>query len=556
MKGKVHISIVLVVAIMLVFASGANAYGPVPAGGVTPIPWGSSTSLPDYAGAPAKAHPTANSGVPQNPLLAPNGFNSCHLDPWMSDTADLAGPLGYDPAVLSSTFAEVRADPLPDPNDAPSWLFQCITFMFDSHDRMLALCFAPHEATVVLTAPDTLEVLDHYDLGLAKGDIYAYTARLPFMRSMLSSYSYFDARDRLFISSGGNEIVTLEVAGTDDKPVLEYRGAYDLAAFIPGEDNRLAGIMTDWQGRIWMTTVGTELGPAMVGVLNPAKCSYENPVVNWYVFPRTELIRNTFAVTKAGEHTAAAYLATSAKMYRIDAGIDDIPRLVWSEPYDTVPYDTNNELYFNGVKNGQYELGTGTTPTVLGEGKYVAITDNATPMKVVIYRTDDSLDPGDERIVCAEPVFEDQIGQSSSNSLVGSRNSLIATNNFNYLWDWGNGELVLPSEPGAVRIDIDPNGKGCTKVWYNRELATTTSQRLSTRTGLIYTIAREEDPKTKGLYAYYWVALDFRTGQTVWKKLAGTGNEYDTFYPALAIGPNEALYTGVYGGIISMRDTR
>jgi hypothetical protein len=62
MKGKVHISIVLVVSIMLVFASGANAYNPVAAGEVTPIPWAGLTSLPDYIGAPAKAHPTATRG--------------------------------------------------------------------------------------------------------------------------------------------------------------------------------------------------------------------------------------------------------------------------------------------------------------------------------------------------------------------------------------------------------------------------------------------------------------------------------------------------------------
>ena len=55
------------------------------------------TSLPDYAGAPARPHPSGNSRVPQNRLLAPNGFNSCHLDPWMSDTADVAGPLGINP---------------------------------------------------------------------------------------------------------------------------------------------------------------------------------------------------------------------------------------------------------------------------------------------------------------------------------------------------------------------------------------------------------------------------------------------------------------------------
>ncbi len=35
------------------------------------------------------------------------------------------------------------------------------------------------------------------------------------------------------------------------------------------------------------------------------------------------------------------------------------------------------------VRPGRYELGTGTTPTILGEGKYVAITDNDEQMNVV-----------------------------------------------------------------------------------------------------------------------------------------------------------------------------
>jgi hypothetical protein len=122
------------------------------------------------------------------------------------------------------------------------------------------------------------------------------------MRSLLSSYSYFDACDRLVISSIENQILVLEVAGTDDAPVLEHLGTHDLAALIPGEDNRLAGVMVDWQGRIWTTTVGTAQGLAMVGVFNPPKCSYEAPVINWYAkIPRTEVIRNTFAVTKWGD---------------------------------------------------------------------------------------------------------------------------------------------------------------------------------------------------------------------------------------------------------------
>ena len=70
-----------------------------------------------------------------------------------------------------------------------------------------------------------------------------------------------------------------------------------------------------------------------------------------------ELIRNTFAVTKSGVDRASAYVVSSQKLYRIDAGGDDQPYKVWSAPYDTI----------GTTKDGQYELGSGTSPTVLGQ---------------------------------------------------------------------------------------------------------------------------------------------------------------------------------------------
>ncbi|NLE61249.1 MAG: hypothetical protein GX616_23110, partial [Planctomycetes bacterium] len=45
---------------------------------VNPIPWDGPTALPEYIGAPAKAHPLAPAHVPQNPFLAPNPFNYVH----------------------------------------------------------------------------------------------------------------------------------------------------------------------------------------------------------------------------------------------------------------------------------------------------------------------------------------------------------------------------------------------------------------------------------------------------------------------------------------------
>jgi hypothetical protein len=175
-------------------------------------------------------------------------------------------------------------------------------------------------------------------------------------------------------------------------------------------------------------------------------------------------------------------------------------------------------------------------------------------MKVVVFRTDERLNPNEKRIVCQVPVFENEAGGALSNSLIGSRLSLTATNNYRYWFDWATGQLKESSAPGVERIDIDPNGKGCTKVWANTEVATTTSPRLSTKTGLIYTMARKYDDEND-VYVYYWTALDFRTGETVWQKIAGTGAMFDSFYPGMGIGPNGALYYGGYGGFMIMRDT-
>ena len=319
---------------------------------------------------------------------------------------------------------------------------------------------------------------------------------------------------------------------------------YDLNSVIPDAGNDLSGVMLDWQGRIWFITIGTPYAPAVVGVFDPAGYSADNANVKIYQLPAGEFIRNTFAVTKSGRDLASGYIVTSLHMYRIDAGADDQPRLAWSAPYDTI----------GTTKDGQYEIGSGTSPTVLGDGRYVAITDNADPMKVVVYRTDAAAMPDEQRVVCQVPVFEDQAGQALSNSLIGFRNSLIASNNFNYLWDWPTGTTVYPSEPGFARIDIDPDGQGCTTAWTNSEVATTTSPRLSTKSGLIYTVSREYDAQAN-TFGYYWIALDFNTGAVAWKKLAGSGDLFDSFYPALAIGPNHDLYVGVYGGFMTLRDS-
>ena len=543
MKSKMHISIVLVVSIMLVIAGVANASS-------SEIPWADRpTSLPDYIGVPAKAHPSPNSRVPQNPYLAPNPFNMVHMDPWNSDVVDIPGPLGRDPFLFSSTLADARQNP-------GSKMFECVGLAFTSHGRLIVSCFGVDEASIALINPETLDVYDTYPLGVTlPEDVGGDPQRSALTNGLSASYWFFDKDERFGVSVKGNKIIILVEGGSEANPTLELDQEYDVSPWIPA-GNRIAGLAMDWQGRIWFYLSGssaTTTSPEMPGavyvldpakyaayVLDPAKYSDEPPV-KFHKFHQDEQIRNSLAITTNG-----VYIVTTKKMYRLGLDPDGELQIVWEEGYQNAGY----------TKPGQYNAGSGATPTILGNGKYVAITDNADPhMQVVVYRTDERLDPNEKRIVCEVPVFEYAKGGALDNSLLGSGLSLIAENNYGYQFDFKT-LAVTDSEPGFERIDINPNGKGCTKVWANKEIASTASAKLSTRTGLIYTYARKYDDQN-GVWVYYWTALDFRTGKTVWQKMAGTGHtKFDTIWPAVFVGPNETLYVGLLGGLAAIRDTR
>jgi hypothetical protein len=324
------------------------------------IPWEDSTSLPDYIGAPAKAHPTANSGVPQDPFLAPNPFAHSHSDIWMSDVVDIAGPLGRNPVTLSTTLPGMHEN---------SWLVPTGSMSIDSYGRPILNTYGVNEARVVMVDPDTLEVLASYKLEVMEGDPFGEGDQ-KMLQSLFSIYGTLDDRDQIHIVSGNKKIITLRVAGSPSSPVFEEVDdeSYDLSELVNSTNDLISGVIMDFQGRYWINMRKS----ANIYLLNPAtaKPPYTEENLPHVNLGDGEFTGNGLALTKEG----AAYIVTTEKMYRVDAGADDQPNVVWSEPYDTI----------GEVRSGQYEKGSGTTPTVLGEGKYIAITDNAERMKVVV----------------------------------------------------------------------------------------------------------------------------------------------------------------------------
>ena len=368
----------------------------------------------------------------------------------------------------------------------------------------------------MLLDPVSLSVITSTPLPVPSGESSALS----------SAYMYLDNLNRAVVPVAGGRIAVIPQAGTDASLGFGEPLFYDLSAYLEGGTTVYSPV-PDWAGRIWFT--GRESGIA--GVLDPASGRVKTVRLG-----ENEGIFNSFAINRT-----AAYIVTDRRLYRLQAGPDGVPRIVWSAAYENI----------GTQKPGQLSDGSGTTPTVLGNGAYVAIADNASQTHVVVYRTAAKLAPHQSRVVCEVPVFKPGQG-AVEDSLTGQRRSLIAVNNYGYTVSFPS-LASTPSVPGVARVDIDANGKGCHLVWTNDTVTSPNAgQVLSAATGLVYMFTRKYD--STGTQVWYWTAVDFRTGTLAWERQAGTGSQFDAYWPIPLLGPNGTAYMSAYGGITAIRD--
>jgi hypothetical protein len=468
-----------------------------------PIPQGPALS-PHDLGHPATADPlTGVPAVPQHPFLAPNGNSGIHDDGWQSNTYLRAGPLGNDPQQTSAFLGGA----------------ECGSITFDQRGRLVATCVGTTSA-LYLFDPHTLATLARYPLPGRKVTGLLQDPNV-FTSFGGGGYFYLDNQDRAVVgTTSGHILVIAETpAGTGFRLVHDYNLSSMLRA---GET--LNSALPDSNGLLWFVTKAD----GVVGTLDLA--SGVTHIVRLGSGSDSE-IENSFAVGQDGD----VYIATDRALYRFVAGAGGAPQVVWQAGYA------------NGgkTKPGQVDNGTGTTPAIMSGG-YVAITDNANPMDVVVFRT--AADATD-RIVCTVPVFGKN-ASDTENSLIAAGNTLIVENNYGYSGPAAT-ELGGTTRPGFARVDVDAAGTGCTVVWTTRSVsAPTVVPKLSLATGLVYTYTKPAvltDP-------WYWTALDERTGAVVWRILAGTGIGYNNNYAGLTLGPDGTAYLGTLGGIIELRD--
>jgi hypothetical protein len=469
--------------VLLVFASPAVA-SPIPE---TP----DGDPPPTFTGEAWTPSPVFAAPAPTHPFMAPNQRSNIHSDAFQTDTNAWSGPLGNDTEVLSHY-------------EPPGGV--CGSITFNSQDQIVTTCIQLRAVRLKLFDAQTLEELASFELPPRA------PSTNPFQDFAGGGYFYLDSQDRAVVPTTERHVLVIGLENGEFTVVEDY----DLTADIPS-GSKIISALPDWSGRIWLATTA-----GLVAVIDPATRAVKT-------YDLGEVVQNSFAVGDKGD----VYIVSEKALYRFEAGSDGSPVIVWRKVYDNT-----------GVqKPGQVSAGSGTTPTLHGDG-WVSITDNADPMHIVVYRRRTG------REICEQAVFEKGEG-STDNSLIGAGNSLIVENNYGYTGPMAtmNGQRT---QPGIERVDIEPDGEGCTKVWHSDEISPSLVPKLSLSNGLVYVYT--QDPEGDPDDPWFLTALDFRTGRTVWKRLTGQGIGFNNNYAPVSIGPDGAAYVGVLGGLLLVRD--
>jgi hypothetical protein len=486
------------IAAALAAAAGVLALAPaasaqVPSLPVVPIPENPISGSPEFVGEPATPDKVRQRWRPvQNPFMAPDPNNNLHNDAYMTDAYRRPGPLGEDTFAASTLFAR-----------------ECASITFDRQGRLVTVCVGLDRPVLALINPDTLEVIAAYNLPPRQ------PSSDPFTTFAGGGYFYLDDHDRAVVPTGTRHIFVLEHDGGTGFSLVED---YDLSGII-GEGDPIVSALPDYKGRIWFASTA-----GVVGWVHPRSGKVRSKDL-------AEPIGNSFAV----DETGGVFIVTDEALNRFEAKGRKV-RTIWRRGYANI----------GSKKPGQTQAGSGTTPTLIAKGK-VAITDNADPMRIVVYRRGRK---SDGKKICSEPVFH-RNASATDQSLIAAGRSLIAENNYGYsgLAAVEGGQTTTP---GLQRIDVR-KGK-CQTKWRSNEIAPSVVPKASLRAGLVYTYTK---PANTGLGdPWYFTALDFDTGKTTFKRLAGEGLGFNNNYAPVIIGPDGTAYVGVLGGLTVVREHR
>ena len=323
-------------------------------------------------------------------------------------------------------------------------------------------------------------------------------------------YFYLDHRDRAVIPTTTRHVYVVRETGGGSGFAIERD--YDLSTVgAAGRQDHLRA------ARLGRAGCGSRRPAASSGrsTRRPAPCARGR----W-----ASRSRNSFAV----EDTGAVFVVTDAAMYRLDAGADGSrARCLARRPTRT-----------RGVqKPGQASAGSGTTPTLMGDG-LVAITDNADPMNVLVYRR------GGRRSACAaQPVFAQ--GRERHRPVADRHRPLAGGREQLRLLGPGR-HAGRPHDVAGPRARRPRRrGGGCHTVWRSAERAPSVVPKLSAAQRDRLHV--HEGPAAVERERRRLVpdgARLRRTGRTLYKRLGGEGLGFNNNYAPVTLGPDGTAYVG------------
>jgi len=463
------------------------------------------------------SNPVPHVPIPHHPFMAPNPGSNMHADAYLSDTYEAGGPLGLGPEVRSRTQGFGGYG----------------TIAFDRAGRLVAVYSNGRKFQLEVMDPDTLEELGSHDLPPRPWH-FPLQGVLPWKYIGAGMYFYLDEQDRAVVPTTGNTILVIEVPGPGGKGEFRRVREYDLSDHVvpapwPKQDS-VAWVLPGWSGaHYWYATTG-----GMVGTVNRRSGAVRTRRLEG------EKIENAFAVAEDG-----VFILSDRALYRFNPDGEGNILEDWRTEYDRGP----------GPKPGHITRGSGTSVTLMGGSDGLAvIADNAEPrINLVFYRRSDGAE------VASAPVFQE--GKSGTDlTTIGFEHgnergegtgvySVIVENN------WGHHSFPRSHPiPGLTRVDATRREDGtfhCEEVWASREKSIG-GFRLSFGNGLVYMYGKGEScPVT----TWHFTAVDFATGETVYRMPTGTGLGYNNWQGSLFLHPDGGkTYSTTIFGLVMLQD--
>ncbi|KXH34355.1 hypothetical protein CSIM01_00266 [Colletotrichum simmondsii] len=484
-----------------------------------------NVSAQSFIGLPAQARPLLKK-THYSPDVV--GF---HQDGGNTRTNDWDGPLGVSPNVSSRSIAI----------SAQYW---------HSDNRLTArsVCTDAAEPYFCIAAfdPDTMNMLGSW---------------APEGQTLLSPYATVARNSVILPAMERHVFQVVRVDGPNGTTFNPLRDI-DLTTTLP-QNHGVVSSYIDEEQNVWftsvaLTTTSTTSDSSILGYVTPDG-TIRTITLNGQRIENSIAVSGKTVYLNTGPLASETNRSTTGHMFafRPSASNGQITAL-WDETYDAG----------TAAKPGGFSQGSGSTPSLVGD-KYVAITDNAgAQANLLIYRqvasSAGSLAEGEQPLVCKVPLFEPG-ASANENAMVGyfdgSTYSVIVNNNYGApeLQDLGegadiNGEFndLAPLAPGITRVEITT--EGTCEVRWALAIRSTSVLSLSTANGLVYSYTQDEELAGQGLYVWYFTAIDFRTGEIVWRVRAGAGGTYNNNVAPTQMSPNGGIYQVVAGGVTWLRD--